>query len=73
MGRGGVFGVVAFGRIELLFVDFCIWLLLMAMLELFLLKPTIICRILIFWCKLFVGFEYFGVNYLSDLDILVLF
>ena len=45
----------------------------MAMLELFLLKPTIICRIWIFWCELFVGFGYFSANYLSDLDILVLF
>ena len=45
----------------------------MTMLELFLLKHTIICRIWIFWCKLFVGFEYFSANYLSDLDILVLF
>ena len=27
------------------------------------------CRIWIFWCKLFVGFGYFSVNYLSDLDI----
>ena len=43
---------------------------LMAMLELFLLKPTIICRNWIFWCELFVGFEYFSASYLSDLDIL---
>lgn len=47
------------------------WLLSMAMLESFLLKPTIICRIWIFWCKLFVGFEYFSAIFLSDLDILV--
>lgn len=29
----------------------------------------IICRIWIFCCELFVGFEYFSANYLSDLDI----
>ena len=29
----------------------------------------IICRNWIFWRELFVGFEYFSVNYLSDLDI----
>ena len=71
VGHGGVFGVVALGGL-----NFFLWTseygyFLMAMLELFLLKPTIICRIWIFWCKLFVGFEYFGVNYLSDLSILV--
>lgn len=31
----------------------------------------IICRNWIFWCKLFVGFEYFSAIFLSDLDILV--
>ena len=45
----------------------------MAMLESFLLKPTIICRNWIFWRELFVGFEYFGANYLSDLSILARF
>ena len=74
LGRGGVFPSGGF----LGGLSFFLWTsedgyLLMAMLESFLLKPTIICRNWIFWRELFVGFEYFGADYLSDLDILVLF
>lgn len=60
VGRGGIFGVVALGGLS-----FFLWIsedgyFLMAMLESFLLKPTIICRNWIFWREFFVGFGYFS-------------
>ena len=60
VGHGGVFGVVALGG-----SGFFLWIseygyFLMAMLESFLLKPTIICRNWIFWRELFVGIGYFS-------------